>query len=209
MRWGKWPILDLFWVRGWPYRAKKRDNVLTIFPMFLVILCIYSRLLDHVFSLFYCPYFFISLYFYYKYSTHTTRTHTRTHTCTPATDRDLESGLSESVCVNTRKTSENAWKRQSQGKLWRRLVAMLTGKSFVCGEVTTDQSNHFGAGSLRSFFRFQGKKRMIRGIGNRVVLDLFSNLKLVRSCGYFRWTSRASDNTTWTNLCKQKFGDEG
>ena len=108
-------MLDLFWVRGWPYRAKKRDHVLTILPMFLVFLCIYSRLLDHVFSLFYCPYLFISLYFYYKYSTHT-RTHTRTHTCTPATDRDFESGLSESVCVNTRKNREICLKKAKSGE---------------------------------------------------------------------------------------------
>ena len=82
------------------------------------------------------------------------QTHTRTHTFTPATDRDLESGLSKS---NTRKNRENAWKRQSQGNPWRRLVSRSTGKSFVCGEVAKDQSNHLVAGSLRNFSNFQEK----------------------------------------------------
>ena len=69
MRWRKWSILDLFSVLGWPYRAKKRDHVLIFFPMFSVFLCICSRLLDHVFSLFYFPYLLNSSYFYYKYGT--------------------------------------------------------------------------------------------------------------------------------------------
>ena len=37
--------------------------------MFSVFLCICSRLLDHVFSLFYFPYLLNSSYFYYKYGT--------------------------------------------------------------------------------------------------------------------------------------------
>ena len=32
-----------------------------------------------------------------------------------------------------------------------------TGKSFVCGEVAKDQSNHLVAGSLRNFSNFQEK----------------------------------------------------
>ena len=50
-------------------------------------------------------------------------------TC-PATDRDLESGLSKSISVRTRKMV-NPWEWQSQGKLVWRLVAILTCKSFV------------------------------------------------------------------------------
>ena len=41
-----------------------------------------------------------------------------------------------------------------------------------------------------------------------VVLDLFSNLKMGKILWYFWLTSRASDNSTWTNLSKQKIGDE-
>ena len=49
---------------------------------------------------------------------------------------------------------------------------------------------------------------MIFGIGERVVLDLFSNFKRARSSGYSWSTSRVSDNTTWTILGKRKNGDE-
>ena len=100
------------------------------------------------------------LWFSVFFHTHTphnihTHRHTRTHTCTPATDRDLESGLSKS---NARKNQRKCLKkRQSQGNPWRRLVSIWTGKSFVCGEVAKDQSNHLAAGSLRSFPHFQEK----------------------------------------------------
>ena len=83
MRWGKWPILDLFWVRGWPYRAKDGDHVLTFFPMFPVIFCIFSLRCDHDLSLFYCPYLFTFLIFYYKKkhnTAHNIHTHRHTHT---------------------------------------------------------------------------------------------------------------------------------
>ena len=156
MRWEKWSILDLFRVHGWPYRAKNGVHVLWIFPLFLVffvyLLTIFTPCFQPVLlSIF--MYFFI---FYYKKAQHSTQhtQNTTTHTCTPATDRDLESGLSTS---HTRKTRENAWKRQSQGNLWQGLVPILTGKSFVCGKVAKDGSNHLVAGSLRSFPRFQGK----------------------------------------------------
>ena len=52
-------------------------------------------------------------------------------------------------------------------------------------EVAKDQSNHLVAGSLRSFPHFQEKANDWR-TRKRVVLDLFSNLKFVRSSGYFR-----------------------
>ena len=135
---------------------KKETMFCDFSQCFSCFLCICSRLLDHVFSLFYCPYLCISSYFTTKKAQHSTQhtQNTTTHTCTPATDRDLESGLSTS---HTRKTRENAWKRQSQGNLWQGLVPILTGKSFVCGKVAKDGSNHLVAGSLRSFPRFQGK----------------------------------------------------
>ena len=133
---------------------------MTCFLMFPVFFCIFSLRCDHDLSLFYFPYFFISLYVYHKYSTtqHTKNTihnHTHAHTCTPATDRDLESGLSKS---NTRKNPRNMpEKMQSQENLWRRLVSISTGKSFVCGKVAKDESNPIGAGSLRSFPHSQEK----------------------------------------------------
>ena len=45
------------------------------------------------------------------------------------TSRDFESGLSE-TSVNTRKEVNFAVAGQSQGKLWRRLVSISTGRSF-------------------------------------------------------------------------------
>ena len=51
--------------------------------------------------------------------------------CAPATDRDLESGLSKSASVRIRKMVNYAREGQSQAKLWLRFVAVLTCKSFV------------------------------------------------------------------------------
>ena len=134
---------------------------------------------------------------------HNTQPHTRTHTQThlPLTV------ILRVVCVRvTRgKTAKNAWKRQSQGNLWRRLVS---GKSFVCGEVAKDESNHIGAGSLRSFPHSQ-EKRKIYGTGHASFSTYSQTLQWARSCGNSPWTSRASDNSTWTNLGKHKIGDEG
>ena len=49
----------------------------------------------------------------------------------PATNQAIVWGLSGSMCVRTRKMVNYAWGKQSQGKLWWRLVAILTCKSFV------------------------------------------------------------------------------
>ena len=108
MRRGKWPFSDLFGVRGWPNRANKGFDM---FPMFLVFFVYLLTTFRPCFQPVLFSIFIESLIFYYKYNTtqHTTYTihnHTRAHTCTPATDRDLESGLSKSVSVNTRKNLE-------------------------------------------------------------------------------------------------------
>ena len=80
-------------------------------------------------------------------------THTHTHTFTPATDRDLESGLSKS---HTRKNPGKCLKKAKSGET----LPILTGK-------TTDQSNHLVAGSLPSFPRFQGKSEWLEDSGTR------------------------------------------
>ena len=49
----------------------------------------------------------------------------------PATNQAIVWGLSGSMCVRTRKMVNYAWGKQGQGKLWWRLVAILTCKSFV------------------------------------------------------------------------------
>ena len=51
--------------------------------------------------------------------------------CAPATDRDLESSLSKGISVRTRKMVNYVREGQGQGKLWWRLVAILTCMSFV------------------------------------------------------------------------------
>ena len=60
----------------------------------------------------------------------------------PATDRDLESGFSKNISVRTRKMVNYG---QSHGKLWWRLVAILTCKSVVIpgfwGEGQTEPSS--------------------------------------------------------------------
>ena len=50
-------------------------------------------------------------------------------------------------------------------------------------------------------------KRMLGRIGNqRVVLDLFSNLKFVRFSGYLWWTSGSRDKPVWPNFGKLSSG---
>ena len=46
-------------------------------------------------------------------------------------NQSLAKGLSKSIDVGTRKMVNYAWTGRSQGKLWWRLVAILTCKSFV------------------------------------------------------------------------------
>ena len=98
---------------------KKRDHVLTFFPMFPVIFCIFSLRCDHDLSL-----FLLSIFIHFphifttKKAQHSTQhthsqTHTLTHTCTLATDRDLESGLSKS---NTRKNPGKCLKKAKSGE---------------------------------------------------------------------------------------------
>ena len=48
-----------------------------------------------------------------------------------AIDRDLESSLSKGTSVRTRKKVNYVRERQGEGKLWWRLVAILTCVSFV------------------------------------------------------------------------------
>ena len=74
---------------------------------------------------------------------------------------------------------------QSQEKLWWRLVAMLTCKSFVIlwfrGERQTEPSHSgfFSAVSLRitGAEQLYQAKRMVRWNQERVVLDLYSNFE--------------------------------
>ena len=67
-------------------------------------------------------------------------------------------------------------------------MAILTFRSFAMpGERSENESNNLAACfPLRTAEdeQLHQVKRMIRGVGH-VVLDLFSNLKFVRSSGYF------------------------
>ena len=85
-RWGKWPILDLFRVHGWPYRTKKGDHVLTIFPLFLAFFTFSHFTIPH--NTHTIPHAFLSVSCGFQcFSTrtqHTTYTLTDTHTHTHA-----------------------------------------------------------------------------------------------------------------------------
>ena len=104
--------------------------------------------------------------------------------CAPATDRDLESGLSKSASVRTRKMVNYAREgAKSEETLWR-LVAILTCKSFVIlgcrGERLIEPSSCWFTPGVS--FRIAGVeqlyqvKRMIRGIGNVLFLTYSQNL---------------------------------
>ena len=81
---------------------------------------------------------------------HNTQPHTRTHTHTHAHLPLTVILRVVWVRVTRGKTLKNVWKRQSQGNLWRMLVSISKGKSFVFGKVAKDESNHLVAGSLWS-----------------------------------------------------------
>ena len=169
MRRGKWPFSDLFSVRGWPNRAKHGVRILTVFSLFLVfshhvVTLIWACFIFNIYSF---PHIF-KKYSTTQHTTYTIHNHTRTHTCTPATDRDLESGLSES---NARKNLE---KCSEKGK-----VRGISGE----GSFRDRRANRSSSAKCRKTNRtiwlmvpsevslILRKKRMIRGIGN----VLFSN----------------------------------
>ena len=82
--------------------------------------------------------------------------------------------MSKSIIGRTRKMVNYTWVGWSQGKLWWRLVALLTCKSFVklaCrGERLIEPSSSwfplkFLSGKQAQLKQFYQVKRMIRGIG--------------------------------------------
>ena len=209
MRRGKWPFSDLFSVHGWPYRAQKGRPWFDIFPMFLVFFFAFSHYVVtmiwacFIFHIYWFPHIFTTKYSTTQHTTYTIHNHTHAHTHAHLPLTVILRVVW--VRVTRGKSLENAWKRQSQGNLWRRLVSISMGKSFACGKVAKDESNHTGAGSLRNFPHFSWKSEWFME-SDPCVLDLFSNFKWARSNGYSRWTSRANDNSTWTNQGKQKIG---
>ena len=130
MRWGKWPILDLFSVLGWSFRAQKRDHVCECSQCFSCF-CVFSHLTaphnTHT-----IPHAFLSVSSGFQcFSTRTTphnihtHNHTRTTHNTPATDRDLESGLSKS---HTRKNPGKCLKKAKSGETLARARADTDGQ---------------------------------------------------------------------------------
>ena len=106
---------------------------------------------------------------------HNTQPHTRTHTCTPATDRDLESGLTKS---NTRKNPRKSLRRAKSGE------TLVEARFDIDGQIV--RLRRSGEGRIepcRSWFppkfpSFSRKKANDLRTRARVVLDLFSNLKM-------------------------------
>ena len=119
--------------------CQKRDHVLRLFPMFLVFLCIFSphsttHHTHHTTRISLC-FLWFSVFFH----THNTaqHTHSQPHTHnthnTPATDRDLESGLSKS---HTRKNPGKCLKKAKSGETLARArfdidgqIILLLGRS--------------------------------------------------------------------------------
>ena len=91
--------------------------------------------------------------------------------------------------------------------LWK--VVQIVRDSWVL--VEKDKSNHAVADSLRGVLTRAGVeqlhqvKRMIGGIWNTFLSTFFSNLKMGKIQGFFRWTSGARDNPTWANFGKQNW----
>ena len=143
-----------------------------IFPMFLVFL-------SHIFSPHntthtHTPYhthfsLFLVVFsvFPHAHSTQHThsQTHTRTHTCTPATDRDLESGLSKSKTrKNPRNMPEKGKVRGISGEGSLAMLDRSNRSSAAKWRKTT--ANHLVAGSLRNFSHFFGKSARLEESGN-------------------------------------------
>ena len=122
-------------------------------------------------------FFWFSMFFH----THI-HTHAHTRTSARATDRDLASGLSKNVCVNTRKNREICLKKGKSGETLSKARFDIDGKV-----VRLRQGGERLIEPCRSWFppKFPHfhEKQMVRGIGNRVVLNLCSNFERVRSCG--------------------------
>ena len=111
------------------------------------------------------------------------------------------------MCEHAEKTRNMPENGKVRGNSGEGSFRYRRGKSFVCGEVAKDESNHLVSGSFRSFPHFQEKANDWRNRA-RVLLDLFSNFKRARSSAYFRLTSRASDSSAWTILGKEKIDNE-
>ena len=166
-------MLDHFGVRGWPNRAKKGDHVLIIFPMFLVFLCISHLTTPHNTHTHTIPHAFLSVSCGFQcfstrttpHNIHNTQTHTHTHTCTPATDRDLESGLSTTRGKNPGK----CLKKAKSGETLARARADTDGQIVRLrrsGEKTNRTIWWLVPSQVSLFFK---RKRMIRGIGNALL----------------------------------------
>ena len=114
-----------------PWMAISCQNgvlVLTIFPFFLAFFSHFLTSQHHTTHTPYHTHFSLFPLVFSVLSTrtqHTTYTHTRTHTCTPATDRDLESGLSKS---HTRKNPGKCLKKAKSGETLARARADTDGQ---------------------------------------------------------------------------------
>ena len=138
-RWGKWPFSDLFSVH--PHNTTQHTHTI--------------------------PHVFLSVSFGFQCFIHTHTAHnihTRTHTCTPATDRDLESGLSKS---HTRKNPGKCLKKAKSGETLARARADTDGQIVRLrrsDDRPIEPSGSWFPPNFPSFSR--KKKRMIRGIGH-------------------------------------------
>ena len=108
------------------------------------------------------------------YTLTTTHTHTH-HTHTPATDRDLESGLSKS---HTRKNPGKCLKKAKSGESLAKARFGIDGQIVRLRRSDDRPIEPSSSWFPPKFPSFSMKKANDLGTRARVVLDLFSNLKL-------------------------------
>ena len=112
-RWGKWPFSGPFSGPRMAISCQKRRPCFVNFPNVSRVFVYFSphnttQHTHHTTRISLCFLWFSVFFHTHNTAQHThSQPHTRTHTCTPATDRDLESGLSKCVSVNTRKNPRN------------------------------------------------------------------------------------------------------
>ena len=110
-----------------------------------------------------------------QHITYTILNHTHAHTDTPATDRGLESGLSES---NTRKNREICLKKAKSGESLAKARGNADGQIVRLRRSGDRPIEPSGSWFPPKFPSFSRKKSNDLRIRQHIVLDLFSNLKL-------------------------------
>ena len=148
---------------------KKETMFCDFAQCFSCFLCIFSphnttQHTHHTTRISFCFLWFSVFFHTHNTAQHTqSQTHTRTHTCTLATDRDLESGLSKS---HTRKNPGKCLKKAKSGETLARARADTDGQIVRLRRSGNRPIEPSGSWFPPKFPSFSRKKRMIRGLGH-------------------------------------------